>query len=210
MNEDLAGGPSMGAAAGAPPPAPTAPPSEPQQASPEEQELYTRFVSKAFSLIYDKEFFPQVTAMLEGEGDPAEGLARTTAMVVVRVVSAAREGGQDMPGDVLFHAAKEVFEDLADLSGRARIKDYGADQDALEGAFFRAMDALRIELAGSGFIDQAAAEADLAELQRMDQAGELEGLFRGLAERDDAGRSPPPSDEPEPRRGGGLMPEGSL
>lgn len=195
-----------------------------QEASPEEQELYDRFVSKAFLLVYDKAFFPKVVDMLAGEGDPIEGLARVTATVVVRVMKAAKEAGQELGGDVLFHAAKEIFEDLAELSRRAGIKDYSQDPDSLEGAYFRALDAFRMMLEGDGGIDRESAQADLAMLQQMDADGELEGMFRDLAARDETGAGAPteeqtdeaaaePVDEPQepqaPRRGG-LMPQGAM
>lgn len=194
-----------------------------QQASPEEQELYDRFVGRAFLLVYDPQFFPKVVDMLAGEGDPMEGLARITATVVLRVMKAAEQAGQKLPGDVIFHGAKEIFEDLAELSRRAGIFDFSQDEDALEGAYFRALDHARMMMEGEGGIDQKSAQADLDMLQKMDADGELEGLFRDLASRDAAGgpgatdeeepTGEPAEEEPAPEppaRGRGLMPKGAI
>ncbi|KQT54619.1 hypothetical protein ASG43_03265 [Aureimonas sp. Leaf454] len=185
-----------------------------QKASPEEQELYSRFVAKAFMLVYDKAFLPKAVDMLGGEGDPQEGLARLSAQVTIRVMRLAKEAGQELPGDVLFAAAKEVFEDLAELSRVANVFDYSQDEDALEGAYFRALDHFRMEMEGDGSIDRESAQADLNTLQQMDEAGELEGYFRQLAERDGANRAAPVGEEeaapkkPAPKRTG-LMPQGA-
>lgn len=188
---------------------------ESEPASPEEQALYEKFVSKAFMLVYDKKFFPTVLDLLQGEGDPIEGLALASSKVIARVMKAAQQGNEKLPGDVLFHAAKEVFEDLAELSRRAGIKDFSADPDALEGAYFRALDHLRIILEGTGDINREAAQADLAMLQQMDEAGELENLFRDLAMKDEAAgggsqqEAPMAQDEAAAPQRGGLMPKGA-
>lgn len=189
-----------------------------QQATPEEQELYEQFVSKAFMLVYDEKFFPTVVEMLRGGDDPIEGLAVAASTVIARVLTAAKDAQADLPGDVAFHAGKEVFEDLAELSRQAGIHDFSADPDAFEGAYFRTLDRLRQTLEGTGDINKEAAEADLAMLQQMDESGELEGLFRDLASRDDAalgngGGAPAPDTSgqaPSPvPPSGGLMPQGA-
>jgi len=191
---------------------------EPQQASAEEQDLYNRFVSKAFMLIYDEKFLPKAVDMLAGEGDPKEGLARLTSSVVVRIMKAAKESGAELGGDVLFHGAKEIFEDLAELSRVSGVFDYSQDPDALEGAYFRALDHFRMTLQEGGEIDQPAAQADLDMLQKMDAEGKLEGMFLDLAARDGASASAgeeeaeevpegAETEEPAPRKRG-LMPQG--
>lgn len=171
------------------------------QASPEEQDLYEKFVAQGVLLVYSEKMLPQVIKMLEGGGEPQEGLARATALVVARLLAAAEKAQQQIPGDVVFHAGKEIFEDLAELSGKAGIKDYGEDQDALEGAFFKAADQLRTMLQESGKLDQNAATADMEKLQAMDQSGELQRMFESLAAQDDEGRAmpedmPPPEEKP--------------
>ena len=153
-------------------------------ASPEEQEQYNMFVSQAFNLIYDEKMMPQIIEMLKGEGDPIEGLARAASMVISRIRRSAIEGGVDLSGDVLLHAGTEILEDLADLSREAEIKDYTQDPDALEAAYFRALDIFRVELQENGELDPEANQADLELLAQMDEAGELETVFSNLANED--------------------------
>lgn len=177
-----------------------------QPASPEEQAIYNQFVGRAMLMIYDKKMLPKVIDMLDGgasdgqDGDPMEGLARATALVVGRVAHAADKAGQKLPGDVLMHAGKEIFEDLAELSRVAKIKDYSKDPDALEGALFRAMDQFRMMLQGAGRLNTGAAQADMTKLEQMDKSGELEAMLRGLAAKDDEAANKgdhPAEDEPK-------------
>lgn len=158
-------------------------PGETQQATPEEQAQYDHFVAKAMDLTYTKEFMPQVLGMLQGEGDPVEGLARATALIVARVQSAAEQAGEKLPGDVILHAGTEILEDLAELSKEAGIKDYSEDPDALEAAYFRALDQYRVMMQDAGKIDQGSAQRDMAQLQEMDKNGQLESMLSNLAKK---------------------------
>jgi hypothetical protein len=181
------------------------------QASPEEQAQLNEFVGQAVLLIYDEKMIGKIIELLRGAGDPKDGLARATSMVVGRMIDAAEKAGDELSGDVILHGAKQVFEDLANLSGAAGIMDYSQDEDAFEGAFFRAADMLRILLQQMGKLDEAAVKQDFDKLVQMDQSGELEAMFRGLAASDDAAMQqgqPPaggmPAGQP-PMPGGGLM-----
>lgn len=158
-------------------------PGETQQASPEEQKLYDHFVAKAMDLTYTKEFMPKVLGMLQGEGDPVEGLARATALIVARVQAAAEDAGEKLPGDVILHAGTEILEDLAELSKEAGIKDYSEDPDALEAAYFRALDQYRVMMQDAGKIDKGSAQRDMAQLQEMDKNGQLESMLSNLAQK---------------------------
>jgi len=173
-----------------------------QQAAPEEQEQYNHFVAKAYELIYDKAMLPKIIDMLAGEGDPMEGLARASAMIIKRLMDMAESGGDKLSGDVILHAGTEVFEDLANLSKVAKIKDFSTDQDSFEGSFFRMLDQLRTMLQESGKIDQEAAAKDLETLMKMDQDGKLEEMFLGLAAGDEKQAAP---EGAKPSPGGGLM-----
>lgn len=171
-------------------------------ATPEEQEQYNMFVSQAYNLIYDDAMMPQIIEMLKGEGDPIEGLARAASMIISRVRASAIEAGMELSGDVLLHAGTEVLEDLAELSKEAEVKDYTQDPDALEGAYFRALDIFRMELQENGELDPQANQADLELLAQMDEAGELETVFSNLANEDtkaaeDSGAAEPPVEEEE-------------
>jgi hypothetical protein len=180
---------------------------EEQQASPEEQAQYEHFIAKGYEIIYDQKMLPKIIAMLEGGGDPVEGLARAASLVVGRLIDLATKAGDKLPGDVLLHAGTAVFEDLANLSRVAKIKDFSTDQDAFEAAYFKALDMLRQRLQESGGIDQAAAAADLDKLQQMDQAGELEAMFRNLAQKDEQESAPQDMGAEQAEAPRGLMQE---
>ncbi len=156
----------------------------PRQASDEEQALLDKTVAKAYEIIYEMKTAPAFLQTLQGNGNPDRGLALATTQTIATVAQAAERAGQTLPGNVLFAAGKEVIEDLADLSAEAGIKDYSKEQDALDGAFFQAVDDFRIMMSQNGRIDQKAYQQDLNQLQQMDGSGKLEQVLRGLAASD--------------------------
>lgn len=164
------------------------------QASPEEQGQYSHFIATALELIYSPQMRSKVLDLLQGEGDPIEGLARASALIIGRVAGAAQQAGEKLSGDVMLHAGTAVFEDLANYSTEAGIHDFGEDQDGLEGAYFKALDMYREMLQSSGQLDEAAAAEDLNKLMQADKDGQLEAMFRRLAE-EDAGESKSPTGE---------------
>lgn len=189
------------------------------RASPEEQEEHERVVGRAMELIYSDGMFEQVVTMLEGgagqdpdtgataDGDPVKGLAVATEMIVSRVADLAARDNVQITPDVLYHAGADILEELAEVSRRGRIKDYSQDPDALESAWFQALDMFRERLAGVGELDEEGAKADLERLVQMDQNGTLEKIMRGLAEGDRAGQAGPaggPTPPPQERKPRGL------
>ena len=161
-----------------------------QAASPEEQDLYEQFVARAYLLIYeDEKVFADLVAMLKA-GDPVTQLATAAAMVVYRVKAAADEAGKELPGDVVLHAGKEVFEDLAELAWKIGAHDFKTDTKALEAAWLKAMDQFRLMSEQSGTLDKEAANQDWASLKQADQSGALKQATAGLLQK---GRQPPPA-----------------
>jgi hypothetical protein len=181
------------------------------QATPEEQEQKDHFVKKAWELIYSDEMWPQILQMLEGggddtqEGDPVQGLATATEMVVARVGQAAEQAGETLQPDIVYHAGADILEELADVSAIGKIKDYSKDPDALEKAWFVALDMFRERLAGVDEIDQEGAKADLDRLSQMDQNGTLDKIMRDLAASDQSGEAGGPGGPNAPQ---GFKPKG--
>ena len=172
-------------------------------ASPEEQKLYDQFVAQAFKMIYSKDKgFDTIVKALAGGNDPKAGLANVTAMIVSRVYQSAKGNGVNMPADVVWAAGKEIFEDLANISAKAGIKDFSKDEDAFEGAYFLAADKTRMALQQAGAIDKGAAAADMQKLQEMDKSGELRSMFESLAAKDgeasQGGKEPAEDEEAMP------------
>ncbi len=174
----------LGRGAGAAP----APAAEPQMGpdgsssvSPEEQQQYDQFVNKAYELIYNNnQVNPQVLESLKGDGQPMDGLANTTAMVVMRVEDAAREAGQEVSPDVVFHGGAEILEDLADLAQQAGIHTF--DDKELEGASYQALDIYRDQRQKQGKLDMGAIQQDFSQMIEADQMGTLGQMLPGIEE----------------------------
>jgi hypothetical protein len=174
------------------------------QVSPEEQEQSDRLVINGLNLIYDSQTRGRILETLDGNGDPIDGLAATAVSVWQHLLTSAEQSGFKATGDAMMNAGREIFEHLAEYSTRAGLYDFVRDPDALEGAYFRALDDIRVVLQQGGKISPDVAKQDLAKLQEMDQSGELEKKMLALAEKDEAGQQQPEEKQQEPR-GRGLM-----
>lgn len=182
-------------------------PTETEQATPEEQAEYGRFVGKAFELMYkNRNVTIALIKSLRGAGDPVQGLADTASSVVLRVATAAEKAGQKVNPEVLLHAGTEIFEELADMSRLAKIKDFSQDRQAWEGAYYRALDQVRVTLQQAGRIDQGKAQKSLSKIEEMDRNGDLEKMLRTLDEEDSATRGEEGGEpmEDEPKQPGGI------
>lgn len=200
-----------------------------QQASPEEQDQYDKFLSAASDILYDENMKGPLLDMLDGAqgqdgGNPAEGLAMATVMIVGRVSQVAQQAGEQLDPVVVFHAGTEIMGHLADMSAAAGIKDYSEDPKALQGAYFRAIDLYIEQARQRGEIDDAAAAQQLQRLLKADSDGELDKLMRELAAGDENGsgsageqearpsggmdRGAPPPPPPSKPSGGGFMRRG--
>ena len=144
-------------------------------------DMYKRFVGRALQTIYDEKIMPRVIEMLDGEGDPMEGLASAAAMITSRVATTAEKGGATLTGDVVFAAGREILQDLAELSRIMDIKDYTEDNAALEGAWFRAIDKFRGLMEQVGRVNPETASKQMEMLAKMDESGELETKLRDMA-----------------------------
>lgn len=176
-----------------------------EPASPKEQEIYNRFVAKAYEMVYAEETLPKIIEMLRGEegDDPADGLAITAATVTARVLDAAEAAGQQIDGAIVLHAGAEIFGDLAELSKRAGIHDWQEGTDEFEGAWYRALDDFRVMRQQAGRLDTEVYQQDLEGLKQADAEGELGAQLAALQGR---GEAEPPG---APRGGiGGAMAKG--
>jgi len=164
------------------------PPEGPATASPEEQALYETFVGNAAKVLFNKKALAKTVDALKTE-DPMEGVARVTAMVVVRVAQEAARQGKPLPMDVLMHGAQEIFGEVVSLAEEAGVHEFSKDPDMVQGAMVRAFDEMRTGLSDAGLIDQQQMQADLQELQAADQSGELARFMQGA-------QSAPPASAP--------------
>lgn len=148
-------------------------------ASPEEQQMYDEFVNKAYELVYNgNKVSPQVMEALKGDGNPVDGLANATAMVVMRTEDSATQKGRKIPGDVVFHAGTEVLEDLADLASQAGIHDF--TEEEMEGAAYQALDIYRAQRQQQGSLDMGAIGQDFEQIMAAEKSGQLDQMFPGI------------------------------
>lgn len=178
--------------------APAAPGGEDEgsNVSPEEQAQYDKFMTNALEIIYPQGEEAQVSeavlndlsgkpdpeaAQLFAEADPPveasaiDNLASSTVQIVLMLEGSAQEAGADIADDVVFHAGKDILEELAEVAEAAGIYDY--DEKEMEGAFYRALDLYRIS---SPRVDQQALSQEFQQIQRADQDGSLAQLLPGI------------------------------
>lgn len=168
--------------------------------TPEEQAEYDRFMDNALKLIYNEKALPQVIRSLAGGGDPVEGLANTTVMVIGRLEDSAGGHGS-INGDVLFHGGVEILEDLADLAGEAGIKDFSEQE--IEAALYRALDQYRMMRQGDGTLNEGPMREEFEQLVAADRAGALDQALPELQQHFGQGRlqgGQPPAGGREARR----------
>lgn len=156
--------------AGAPQPAPNAPQGD--QASPEEQELYNRFVARAMQHIYDERTFPGIVEDMKAMQDVPLDLGTLSATVAFAVMQKAKQAGQKIPGDVLLHGGAEIVQQMVEVYDRATNAKLPPEES--EAVLYHAADKFR-ELAGSsGDID---AQEVAAAMQDLGPGGDLEAML---------------------------------
>ena len=145
--------------------------------SAEEQNAYNQFVANGHLMIYDGKTFPRMLDTLKG-GDPVEALAMASATLVKQLSQSARKQGRGIPGDVMLHGGKELFEELAELQKDAGFANLEGEQ--LEGAWYRALDLFRGMAEQDGSLDMQAVNQDMQTLVQADQQGTLDQIMPGV------------------------------
>ena len=149
--------------------------------SPEEQAQYDKFVDNGLKLIYSEGMMEKIQERMGAGGNPIEGLANVTFMVVNRLVASAEKAGQKISGDVLLHGGVEILEDLANLAQESGIHEFTDDE--MESALYATMDLHGEHKTKSGTLDKEAHMNDFAALIEADKSGALEGEFPGLKDK---------------------------
>lgn len=93
---------------------------EGSNASPEEQQQYDLFVSQVYQLIYGPHSGDLVEQAIQ-KATPDNivmVLANTAAKSIISVEKSAKEGGADLPDDVVFHGGAEIVSDLVDYAAK--------------------------------------------------------------------------------------------
>lgn len=148
--------------------------------SPEEQKQYDEFVGNGMTMAYDEQMMPQIIQSLQGDGNPAEGLGNTVAMIVMRLEDSAKESGVEISGDVMYHGAVELVEQLAELGEEAGVLE---NTDELrESALYTALDVYRTTRQDQGTLPVDAISEDMNELVAADKAGTVDQMLPGISQ----------------------------
>lgn len=167
--------------------------------SPEEQAMYERVVRNALEIIYPKgeeSLSPQIREALTAGNQPTMNLAMASVSIVTGLVQSAKQAGQKIPGDVLFHAGAQIVELVAEAAEGFKLAEYS--EEDIERAFYIAVDMFGQQGLSTGDIDPETMKADFAELQKADQEGRLDDMLPGAvahAEKMPKGEEAPADDE---------------
>lgn len=146
-----------------------------EAASPEEQEIYNRVVAMAILAIYDKKMMPKTIEFIEKSDDPVEAVAEIVSQIGMRVYNKAKEKGHDIPGDIMLHAGQEIVEEVINLAEAAGVAEFTPQQ--AEAAFYAAADKFGQAGRKMGVYSEEQAKSDMAELDRMTDAGEFDAML---------------------------------
>jgi len=176
------------AAEGAPPPGPEGYVDDAEgNVSPEEQAEYEQFVNNAYSFMYEGgKVKPEIIQALDVKATddpnapnaPQMALANAAVQVVSKLDASARQAGQPVSDDVLYHGAVAVIEDLAEIARNANIKDFSEEE--MGGALMNAIDMYRPKLIADGRTSEETLKAQFAELDQADKAGKLGDVLPGF------------------------------
>lgn len=171
--------------------------------TPEEQRLYDLTVTNGLKLMGAPKSIPAILRLLEGEGDPVEGLAQAASSVVMRLVTSLAQAGKRITPDVTYHAGVELFEELADMATRAGIHDFREDADGLQTALLKSISMTGQSMRAHGLVNEQQGRAEMAAFEQADESGDFERRLRTLIQRERAGGRSEAEQRPQRR---GMMP----
>jgi hypothetical protein len=151
--------------------------------TPEEQQQYDTFVNNAMEIIYtdDGKVEPQVLQRLSTGNKPIDTLAQTTVWVVMMAEQDAKRNNVAIDDDVIFHAGREILEQLIEVAEAAGIHEF--KEAEIQGAWYQALDMYREANTGEGGrIDEAAAAEDFQALDAADKEGRADEVLPGYGQ----------------------------
>ena len=148
---------------------------------PEEQQQYDQFVTNAMELMYgdDDKVEPQVLQRLSTGNKPIDVLAQTTVWLVMLVEQDATRNNVNITDDVVFHAGREIMEQLIEIAEAAEIHTF--KEAEIQGAWYQALDMYREANSDEGgrFNPEEAAAAFEA-LNEADKEGRADEVLPGF------------------------------
>jgi hypothetical protein len=146
---------------------------------PQEQEQYDQFVGNASLIIYPEgKMSPKVKEALAAGEDAKMALAGTTVTIVRELIKSAKDAGQEISSDVIFHGGLEILGMLGEAMEAAGLYEF--KEGELEGAWYMALDLYREQGTQEGSIDPAALESDFGEVVAADREGRISEVLPGI------------------------------
>ncbi len=161
-----------------------------QQATPEQQAEYNKFVSMGTLLLYDDAYMPKARAVLADGDNTVEDMARIGVAIATRLYLGAKKQGQEIDSAVILHGGWELMHEIREFAVAAGAGEITLEQT--ETAFLIAADMFRSTLEGRGLIDKEAMAKDFEEIR----AQQGDDTLRQIAERVNAARQVKP---PQPQ-----------
>lgn len=149
-----------------------------EDATPEEQELYDRFVLMAHMALYSQQSVEKNAQHL-AEGDRVQAAADIISGIALRVSANARDKGVEIPGEVLFHAGMEFAEEVCGDFAKMVLGEELSEEET-QNAFYAAVDKFgKSERATGAYTDEMAAD-DVNAIKQMADNGELDRVMAEL------------------------------
>jgi type III secretion system FlhB-like substrate exporter len=152
---------------------------ESSNVSPEEQAQYTQFVENAMAMMYDDKMMPTLIQQLKTGDKPAEALGNAVATIVMRLEDSAKDKGIDLSGDVMFHGATEILEQLVELAEAAGVE---VSEEDMESALYIGLDTYRSTRQQQGRLPTDEISQDMQELLQAEQEGTIDQMLPGISE----------------------------
>jgi hypothetical protein len=105
-------------------------------------------------------------------------LANTAVQIVSKLDASAKEAGQPISDDVLYHAGSEIVGMLAEVAEAANIHNYSDDE--IQGAFYQALDQYRPIAEEMGRTDDATLKSQFGQILDADAQGQLGQVLPGI------------------------------
>lgn len=164
----------------------------------EEQQQYDTFVNNGMRIMYgeDGKVEPEILKRLSTGKEPIQTLAQTTVWLTMLLEQDAKRNGLEISDDVLFHAGRELFGQLADVDQAMGIHDF--KEAELQGAWYNTLDMYREANSDEGdrFNPEEAAAAFEA-LNEADKEGRADEILPGFYQQSERGLAMAMGDQAE-------------
>jgi hypothetical protein len=142
-----------------------------RRASPEEQEVYEKFVAASMMVLWDRKSATKYAQALRTSPEPKETAAEIAAQIGFRVLKGAADAGSPLPGHIVLAGGMEIATQVGEMAEKSGVKMTPQD---VEQVYYMALDKGRVMAQKAGLIDQDMVSRDAAMLDKMGQDGRLD------------------------------------